>query len=132
MPNSILNIYLTFRKISSKSTTEPQLKARGGTHPYMWYIGMIAPSWWVESSKSSFALGQNGSKIYFFFNLKGKDSIFSPNYEMFFENLTKYHYFQALISGMQRFIGQNGILQGGSFSNFRGDHTYQIFEEVAF
>ena len=32
--------------------------------------------------------------------------------------------------GMQRFIGQNVILQGGSFSNIRGDHTYQIFKEV--
>ena len=31
---------------------------------------------------------------------------------------------------MQRFIDQNGILQGGSVSNFRGNHTYHLFEEV--
>ena len=43
----------------------------------------------------------------------------------------KSNYFQALIRGMQRFIGQNGILHVGSFSKFRGDHTYHIFEEVA-
>ena len=66
----------------------------------------------------------------YYLKREGKNSIFSPNYEMFFVNLTKLHYFQALIRGMQRFIDQNGILQGGSFSNFRGNHTYQIFEEV--
>ena len=29
---------------------------------------------------------------------------------------------------MQRFIGQNGILHGGSFPNLRGDHRF--FEET--
>ena len=90
--------------------------APGVVLTYIWGIGKIAPSGWVESSKNSFALGQNDSSDLLFSNLKGKNSIFSPNYEMFFVNL--------------KFIGQNGILQDGSFANFRGDHTYQIFEEV--